>query len=175
MQWLDIRRRLDEERRRVRSGFSHSGLHNAFYVHFSNRRPEHDYAQLANESQEHAMSNKTKCRGSAVVEMGLVIIPLIFFLASTIELGRALWSYHTLATTIKNGVRFVVVHGARCVDASSACKATIGDTVQVMTQTGVGLEAAQMQLTFVCGSQTYTCSSAASCAGDETVWPPPHY
>jgi hypothetical protein len=121
------------------------------------------------------MSNKTKCRGSAAVEMALVTIPLIFFLVSTIELGRALWSYHTLAATIKKGVRFVVVHGARCVDASSACKATIGDTVQVITRTGVGLDAAQMQLTFIAGGQIHTCSSAASCAGDETVWPPSHY
>ena len=118
------------------------------------------------------MSKRTKCRGNALVEMALVTVPLIFFLVSTIELGRALWSYHTLATTIKKGARFVAVHGAGCVDASNDCKATIGDAVQLITQTGVGLDAAQMQLTFISDGQSHTCSSAASCVEDETVWPP---
>src|SRR4030095_5810814 len=69
------------------------------------------------------------------------------------------------------GARFAVVHGARCVEASNACKATVGDATRVIKQYGVGLSSSLLQLTFVSGGQSYSCNPAASCESNETTWP----
>jgi Flp pilus assembly protein TadG len=111
-------------------------------------------------------------RGNSIVEMALITAPLFLFLMATMELARGMWTYHTVAAATKQGSRFVVVHGARCVSASSACQTTIGATTNVITTSGVGLDPAQLQLTFNAGNQTYTCNPAASCSGDATNWPP---
>jgi Flp pilus assembly protein TadG len=111
-------------------------------------------------------------RGNSIVEMALVITPMILFMLASIELTRGMWAYHTLASSIAQGSRFVVTHGARCISASSACQSTIGAATTLITNSGVGLDPAQLQLTFNAGNQTYTCNPAASCSGDATNWPP---
>ena len=111
-------------------------------------------------------------RGNSIVEMALIAAPMLLFAMATMELARGMWTYHTLAMSVKQGSRYVVVHGARCVSASSGCQSTIGAATGAITNSGVGLDPAQMQLTFSAGSTTYTCSTAASCAGDATNWPP---
>lgn len=79
-------------------------------------------------------------RGSSVVEMALVFVPLMFSIFSIFELGRAMWTYHTLASSVKKGVRVAMVHGARCADASPSCPVTVGALVQTIQQVGVGLD-----------------------------------
>jgi Flp pilus assembly protein TadG len=104
--------------------------------------------------------------------MALVALPLILFLLTAIELSRGVWTYTTLASAVKKGSRFLIVHGERCVSSASACQTTIGDAARVVTQAGVGLDPGSMQLTFESGGQTYNCSTAASCLTDGTAWPP---
>jgi Flp pilus assembly protein TadG len=111
-------------------------------------------------------------RGSAALEMALIAIPLIFFLLAVVELSRGMWTYTTLASAVKRGARFLIVHGSRCVGAASACQITIGDATRIVTQAGVGLDPMQMQLTFISGGQTYTCATASSCLTNGTAWPP---
>ena len=48
-------------------------------------------------------------RGSAIAEMAIIFIPLVFLLLSTFELGRAMWVYHSLTSSLKSGARFAVV------------------------------------------------------------------
>jgi len=110
-------------------------------------------------------------RGNAALEMALVTLPLLFLIFSTIEMGRCMWTYHTLAAAVKRGTRFAVVHGANCVDASSACQTTIGDATQAIEQSGFGLDAAKLELVFSAGSQSQDCNPASSCASDTTPWP----
>ncbi len=58
-------------------------------------------------------------RGSTVIEMTLVGIPIIFTLISVVEISRGMWMYHTLAYAAKNGVRLAVVHGRNCINVKS--------------------------------------------------------
>lgn len=114
-------------------------------------------------------------RGSAVVEMALVFLPLMFSVFSIFELGRAMWTYHTLASAVKKGTRVAMVHGARCADASSACPVTVADLVQTIQTVGVGLDMSTLNLTFTAGGQNLTCAPASTCSTNNTQWPPSPY
>jgi Flp pilus assembly protein TadG len=114
-------------------------------------------------------------RGSAVVEMALVFLPLMFGVFSIFELGRAMWTYHTLAAAVKKGARTAMVHGARCADASASCPVTVGTLVQTIQQNGVGLDMSVLQLTFTAGGQNLICAPANSCSANATNWPPAPY
>jgi len=120
-------------------------------------------------------SNTSKRRGNAALEMSLVCIPLLCSFLAIFELSRALWTYHTLAAAIKLGARYAVVHGARCTDASSACTASVGDIVQAIAQTGVGLDASALQLTLAAGGQSVSCASMSACTGNSTAYPAAPY
>jgi TadE-like protein len=120
-------------------------------------------------------SRNSRRRGSAVVEMSLVFFPLMFSIFSVFELGRAMWTYHTLATAVKKGVRTAMVHGARCADASTSCPVTVGSLVQTIQQNGVGLDITVLQLTFTAGPQVLSCAPASSCSANDTAWPPSPY
>jgi Flp pilus assembly protein TadG len=105
--------------------------------------------------------------------MSLIFVPLMFCIFSVFELGRAMWTYHTLAAAVKKGARVAMVHGARCADASSACPVTVANVVQSIQQTGVGLDLTILQLTLSAGSQSLSCAPASSCLANNTQWPPP--
>ena len=57
--------------------------------------------------------------GQAMVEFTFVGIPLMFTLISIFEVSRGMWIYHTLAYSVKNGVRFASVHGINCVNCTA--------------------------------------------------------
>lgn len=118
---------------------------------------------------------KSRERGSSVVEMSLVFIPLMFSVFSVFEIGRAMWTYHTLASSVKKGVRVAMVHGARCADASTSCPVTVGGLVQTIQQVGVGLDLSVLQLTFRAGGQALSCAPANTCLTNSTAWPPAPY
>jgi len=118
---------------------------------------------------------KSHQRGSAVVEMALVFLPLMFSVFSVFELGRAMWTYHTLAMAIKKGVRVAMVHGERCAEASASCPITVGNIVQTIQQYGVGIDTSVLQLTLTAAGQNLSCSPASSCAANDTNWPPAPY
>ena len=111
-------------------------------------------------------------RGSSVVEMGLILMPLLFIILGVAEIGRAMWAYHTMALVVKIGARFAIAHGARCALASPACVATVGNVSQQIQHAAIGLDPRQLQLTFVAGDQTDSCGSLSACESDATVWPP---
>jgi Flp pilus assembly protein TadG len=119
--------------------------------------------------------NNSPQRGSAVIEMALIFLPLMFSVFSIFELGRAMWTYHTLAAAVKKGARVAMVHGARCADASSACPITVASLIQTIQDNGVGLDMSVLQLTFTAGGQSLNCVPANSCAGNNTNWPPAPY
>ncbi|MEO8128348.1 MAG: TadE/TadG family type IV pilus assembly protein, partial [Bryobacteraceae bacterium] len=111
-------------------------------------------------------------RGSVVVETALVFLPLILTLFSTLELTRGMWMYHTLTHAIKSGARFAVIHGQGCSDPSANCQVTVGDIATVIKQSGIGLDASQLRLTFSATGTSYSCATLASCTSDQTRWPP---
>ena len=114
-------------------------------------------------------------RGNSVVEMSLIFLPLMFSIFSVFEVGRAMWTYHTLAAAVKKGTRVAMVHGARCAEASSSCPVTVGNLVQTIQDNGVGLDMSALELIFTAGSQTLDCAPASGCATNNTTWPPSPY
>ena len=117
-------------------------------------------------------TRKSKDRGSAVVETALMFLPFVLTLFSTIEIARGMWMYHTLTNAVKSGTRFATVHGQDCIEASSNCGATVGDIITTIRGAGIGLDGSQLQLTLTADGSTYTCATVASCASDQTQWPP---
>ena len=114
-------------------------------------------------------------RGSSIVEMSLVFVLLMFSVLSIFELGRAMWTYHTLATSVKKAVRVAMVHGARCAEASETCQVSLGDLVRVIQQVGVGLDMSLLQLTFTASGSSSTCAPASNCLANDTKWPAAPY
>src|SRR5579871_5563504 len=66
--------------------------------------------------------NRLKRSGQSLIEFTLVGIPLIFVLISVFEISRGMWIYHTLAYSVKNGVRYASVHGINCVGSATNSK-----------------------------------------------------
>src|SRR5437667_5112647 len=60
---------------------------------------------------------KKRQAGQAAVEFALVIVFLVLFLVSFIEITALVYTYSVLADSAKEGVRYAVVHGT----LSSAC------------------------------------------------------
>jgi Flp pilus assembly protein TadG len=93
-----------------------------------------------------------KQRGSSTIEMALVGIPIIFTLISIFEMSRGMWMYHTLAYSVKVGVRLASVHGQNCINnppsVTNNCPKYISDIATVIRNAAVGLDPANTLLTF---------------------------
>jgi len=129
-------------------------------------------------------------RGSSTIEMALVGIPIIFTLISIFEVSRGMWMYHTLAYSVKAGVRLASVHGQNCINnppgVTNNCPKTITDIANVIRNAAVGLDPQNTLLTFNATgdiTQCYLGSSSATsvttplgtavgCLSLNTQWPP---
>lgn len=113
-------------------------------------------------------------KGSVTLEFTLVGIPLIFALISTVEMSRGMWLYHTQAYAVNAGARYAVVHGEGCTTGGNSCGATVGSIATTVANAGVGLIAADWNVTLysASGAHTQTCNPLSSCFGNNTAWPP---
>jgi hypothetical protein len=125
-------------------------------------------------------SQKWRSRaGQAMVEFTFVGIPLMFALISIFEISRGMWIYHTLAYSVKNGVRYASVHGINCVNSANNpnnCLVNIGpyNTVgtigYVISQAAVGLDPTKTELTFTDASGAQIKCTLSLCTNQQ--WPP---
>src|SRR5579885_1850954 len=122
-------------------------------------------------------------RGSTVIDMTLVGIPIIFTLISVVEISRGMWMYHTLAYAAKNGVRLAIVHGRNCIngaDNPNNCPKSISDIATLIQQSAIGPIPQQTRLSFSPGAtsaattQCYLVGSTGKtpCSNYTTAWPP---
>lgn len=131
-------------------------------------------------------------RGSAIVEMTMIGIPLIFTLISIFEISRGMWIFHTLAYSVKDGVRFASVHGINCINnppgVPNNCPTNIAAIANVIKDASVGLDPNKTLLSFTANGGTatlcYMGSSSATninpdglgagvgCQSLTTQWPP---
>ena len=89
------------------------------------------------------------------MEFTFVGIPIIFVLISIFEVSRGMWIYHTLAYSVKVGVRYASVHGINCIGSTvnstlqnpndcavnmGACPTLQGTIAYVIRQAAVGLD-----------------------------------
>jgi Flp pilus assembly protein TadG len=116
-------------------------------------------------------ANRTR-KGSALLEFTLVGIPLIFTLISIFEISRAMWNYHTLAFAMKEGTRYVVVHGFDCTDNGNTCAITVGQVAQKIRDSGIGLDPALLRVTLTSqANPPVNCNPLSSCLNSGTTWP----
>ena len=115
-------------------------------------------------------------RGATMLEMVMVGIPMIFMLICIFEISRGMWVYTTEAYAAREGVRYVIVHGASCIPTMynvNNCPATVGDVAWIVWQAGVGLDPATTTMTLTAGDGTVaSCTTLSACMAITTQWPP---
>jgi Flp pilus assembly protein TadG len=117
------------------------------------------------------VTRKRRQRGSAMIEFTLVGIPMMFLLISIFEMSRAMWNYHTLAFAVREGTRYAVVHGAGCsTDPRNSCQATVAKVAQQIQNAGIGLDPAELTLTFTSSGNSIKCT-LNTCLRTATNWP----
>ena len=110
-------------------------------------------------------------RGSAIVEMTLVGIPMIFILISIFEIARGMWAYDTLAYSVREASRYAIVHGQNCSVTPNSCAITVGDLTKRLRDAGVGLPPDQLNVTLKSLTDNITCNPVSTCFTSNTVFP----
>jgi Flp pilus assembly protein TadG len=119
------------------------------------------------------MNSGRRRRGSSVLEMTLVGVPLMFLLITSFELSRGMWLYHTLAFAVKEGTRYAVVHGQDCALPPNSCTVTISNIATVIQNQGGGLTSSSLSLTFTDAAGNATTCLLSACIANYTTsaWP----
>lgn len=110
-------------------------------------------------------------KGSTILEFVLVGIPMIFIFISIVEVARGMWTYHTLAYAVREGVRYAAMHGKGCASPNT-CQVTIGGITSKIREAGIGLDASTVTLTFTPASGSASTDTMANQASSTTTWPP---
>lgn len=110
--------------------------------------------------------------GSSLVEFTLVGIPMIFVLMSTFEMGRGMWIYHSVAHAVKEGTRYAAVHGASCSPPDNDCLKSTADVARRIRNSAIGLNPAQMSVTFTPGVGGATTRTLSEWMNETATWPP---
>jgi len=76
------------------------------------------------------LRSRSRQRGVAAVELGLLLTPLVMMIFGTTELGRAIYSYNTLVKTVRDAARHMSQHGPGdpVIAAEARCLAVYGTT-----------------------------------------------
>ena len=111
-------------------------------------------------------------RGSTLVEITLVGVPMLFVLISTFEMGRGMWIYHSVAYAVKEATRYASVHGASCTTSPNSCGVTVGNIATVLKNAGPALIPNQLTVTFTPAAGTPISGTLATLLTNATAWPP---
>ena len=106
-----------------------------------------------------------------MVEFVLVGIPIIFILITIFELSRGMWTYHTMAYAVREGVRYAAVHGKNCASPHT-CQVTIGQITTVIKNAGAGLPPSTTVVTFTPSTGSASSGTMTNQLTSTTVWPP---
>lgn len=117
------------------------------------------------------MNRKRRSRGSGVLEFALVGVPMIFTFISISEMGRAMWTYQTLAYAAKETNAYVAVHGTHC-GGSNSCLLTVGNVATAAEGYAIGLPTNTLNMTLTSSGTSYNCSPISSCTSNSNPWPP---
>lgn len=97
---------------------------------------------------------------------------MMFTFISIAEMGRAMWTYQTLAYASKETNRYIAVHGTHCGSGTNNCKLTVGNVAAAAEAYAIGLPSSGMNMTLTSPSTTYTCSPVSNCNSNSNLWPP---
>jgi len=119
------------------------------------------------------MRNKRRERGNTIVEFTLAGIPVVFLIYSTIQLGLAMWNYHTLAYAVHEGAHYAAVRGQGCTTGGNSCGTTVGALAQQIANAAIGIPSDKVNVTLTTASgQTQQCAPLSTCFSSSTAWPP---
>jgi Flp pilus assembly protein TadG len=119
------------------------------------------------------ISRRQHRRGSAIVEFAIAGIAGATLILSIVQLGLAMWNYHTLAYAVHETNRYIASHGRSCSTGGNGCTITVGNIATKLATYAVGIPSSKMNMTLTSQSGTaYPCNPVSSCASDSTQWPP---
>jgi hypothetical protein len=126
------------------------------------------------------MFRNRKRRGSATIEFALAGIPLICVTISTIQMGIAMWHYHTLQYATKEATAYLTHKGQNFIDSGNAA-IKVKDVAAVLKSAAIGMPPSTLQVTFKAyrtsggvDIQTLNCR-LDNCLTNTTSWPPTGY
>jgi hypothetical protein len=111
-------------------------------------------------------------RGSAMLEFVLAGIAGVTLVVSTVQLGLAMWNYHTLAEAVHETNRYVASHGRNCTVGGNGCGITVADVANKMKVLAVGISDSSINMTLTSTTQEKDCYPLSNCESDTTQWPP---
>jgi Flp pilus assembly protein TadG len=117
-------------------------------------------------------ANRRRQRGVGLVEFSIAGIAMISLMISTVQIGLAMWNYHTLAYAVHETNRYVSTHGRSCTTGGNNCTIYVGDIANKLKSYAVGIPDTNMSMTLTTNNASYTCSTVSSCESDTTQWPP---
>jgi len=106
-----------------------------------------------------------------MLEFALSFLAFLILLMGVFEVGRAMWTYHTLAGSAKRAARYMIVRGERCAEMSSSCAASIGQISALIRKVGLGLDPNQLEVSLSAGNDSVDCLPLSSCLNTATLWP----
>ncbi|MFN7998265.1 MAG: TadE/TadG family type IV pilus assembly protein [Bryobacteraceae bacterium] len=110
-------------------------------------------------------------RGNSMLEFLLVGIPILFILISTFEMGFGMWIYHGVGNAVREGTRYVIVHGSDCATPNS-CQVTVAQIAAKIQAGAPGLDPSQFTLTLTPASGGATSGTLSTLLTNSAIWPP---
>jgi hypothetical protein len=108
-----------------------------------------------------------------MVEFVIVGIAGMALMVSTVQLGLAMWNYHTLAEAVHETNRYIASHGRSCTVGGNSCTITVGDIATRLKTLAIGIPDTGINMTLTSQSGvTKSCSPLSSYESDATQWPP---
>jgi hypothetical protein len=123
------------------------------------------------------MTNTTTRRqrqqGSGMIEFAIAGAAAITLIISIVQLGLAMWNYHTLAYAVHETNRYIASHGRSCSSGGNNCTITVANIAGKLRSYAVGVPGNRMTMTLTSQSGVvHTCNPVSSCSSDSTQWPP---
>lgn len=93
---------------------------------------------------------RSREKGSAMVEFSLAIITILIVLFGIIDVGRALYAYDWVSDAARRGTRYAMVRGSECSGLGADCPATAEDIETYVKSLGTGIDTSQVTVTSQC-------------------------
>jgi len=120
-----------------------------------------------------ALGSKRR-RGVALVEFSIAGISCVTLMICLVQLGIAMWNYHSLAYAVHETNRYVSMHGRSCLTGGNGCGIYVSDVVSKLESFAPNLQPANinMTLTSSSGNTVINCNPITTCAtSTSTQWP----
>src|SRR5947209_14120200 len=100
------------------------------------------------------MNRPRQQRGSAMLEFVLAGIASATLIISIVQLGLAMWNYHTLTYAVHETNRYIASHGRSCTTGGNSCSITVGDIANKLHSYTVGIPDTNLSMTLTAQSGT---------------------